>query len=84
MNNSSDIIMYSTTWCSDCFRAKWFFEKYGVEYKENNIEENPDANETVIRLTGGHRSVPTILFPDGSILVEPTYRELAHKIGVEI
>lgn len=81
---SNDIIMYSTRWCSDCFRAKWFFDNYGVSYTEVNIEKDPAAVETVLKLNGGKRSVPTILFPDGSILVEPTTRELAHKVGVQL
>ena len=79
-----NILMYSTSWCGDCFRAKWFFENYGVPYTEINIEQDQEAVQTVLRLNEGKRSVPTIVFPDGSIMVEPTTRELAMKIGVDL
>lgn len=81
---SNDITMYTTNWCSDCFRAKWFFDNYGIQYEEVNLETNPDAMETVLRLNQGLRSVPTIVFGDGSVLVEPSNRELAAKVGVEL
>lgn len=76
------IVMYSTTWCSDCRRAKNFFNEYGITYTEVNIEQTPEAVDIVRQLNGGYQSVPTILFPDGSILVEPSYRQLADKTGV--
>ena len=82
--DANKIIMYSASWCSDCYRAKWFFDNYGVAYAEVNIEQDPAGIQTVLKLNGGKRSVPTILFPDGSVLVEPTTRELAHKVGVQL
>ena len=84
MMTTDTILMYSTSWCGDCRRAKNFFAEYGIEYTEINIEQEPKAAEIVRQLNGGHQSVPTILFPDGSVLVEPSYRELAAKTGVEL
>ncbi|MBK8432497.1 MAG: NrdH-redoxin [Chloroflexi bacterium] len=81
---TNTILMYSTTWCGDCRRAKNFFNEYGVAFTEINIEHEPDAAEIVRRLNGGYQSVPTILFPDGSVLVEPSNRELAAKTGIEL
>ncbi|MDJ0755538.1 MAG: glutaredoxin family protein [Ardenticatenaceae bacterium] len=83
-NNTSDIIMYTTNWCSDCYRAKWFFDNYGINYEEVQLENNPDAIEKVLHLNKGMRSVPTIVFPDGSVLVEPSNNELASKVGVTL
>jgi len=74
------ILMYSTTWCGDCRRAKRVFAALGVEYTEINIEENAVAAELVMRLNDGMRSVPTILFPDGSMLVEPSSVALEAKL----
>lgn len=81
---NGEIIMYSTTWCSDCYRAKHFFNEYGIAYQNIDIDRTPEAVETVMQLNGGFRSVPTIVFPDGEVLVEPSYRQLASKVGVEL
>ncbi len=78
------IRMYSTTWCGDCRRSKRFFDLHQIPYEEINIEEHPDAAQTVMTLNNGMRSVPTILFPDGSVLVEPSNQALAKKLGLDI
>jgi len=71
------ITMYSTTWCGDCRRAKRIFADFGVPYREVNIEDDEDAAELVQTLNNGMRSVPTIVFPDGGVLVEPSNAALA-------
>jgi mycoredoxin len=76
----SRIVMYSTTWCGDCRRARRVFEAMGLTYTEINITEDAAA-EVVMRLNNGMRSVPTILFPDGSILVEPSTAALEAKLA---
>lgn len=75
------IKMYATTWCGDCRRAKRWFEAQGIPYEYINIEEDPEAAAFVMKVNGGMRSVPTIIFPDGSVLVEPGTRELAAKFA---
>ena len=74
------IVMYGTTWCTDCTRAKSFFAARGIEYEWINIDEDHGAAELVIQLNSGKRIVPTIIFPDGSILAEPSNTELAKKM----
>jgi mycoredoxin len=73
------IKMYATTWCGDCRAAKRWFDAHNVPYEYINIEEDDRAAEYVMKVNGGSRSVPTIIFPDGSILVEPSARQLAAK-----
>ena len=73
------IIMYSTQYCPDCMRAKAFFEANNIPYDRVLLEGNEEATEFVIKMNNGFRSVPTILFPDGSVLVEPTWQELKEK-----
>lgn len=75
------IVMYGTPWCGDCRRAKRVFADMGVDYQYVDISEDDDAAALVMRLNRGMRSVPTILFPDGSVLVEPGYAELAEKVA---
>jgi len=69
--------MYATTWCGDCRMAKRWFDAHGIPYDYINIETDEHAAAEVLRINRGMRSVPTIVFPDGSVLVEPSARELA-------
>jgi mycoredoxin len=75
------IIMYGTTWCPDCYRAKSFFNTRGITFKWIDIGNDPKAASEVERMNKGNRSVPTIVFPDGSILVEPSNAELEKKLA---
>ncbi len=73
------IIVYGADWCPDCRRARKFFDQYQIEHTWVNIDNNADAEQLVMKLNRGYRSVPTIVFPDGSILVEPSTAELETK-----
>lgn len=72
ISRSGEIEMYTTWWCGDCRRAKRVFAALGVPYREINIEADPAAAAKVAHLNRGMLSVPTIIFPDGSRLVEPS------------
>ena len=74
---SGDVLVYSTTWCGDCRRARRVIAEAGLTYREIDIERNADAARLVECLNDGLRSVPTILLPDGRTLVEPTNAALA-------
>lgn len=75
------IVMYTTRWCGDCRRAKRIFAALNVPYAEVNIEEDKSAAEFVMRVNGGWQSVPTILFPDGTMLIEPANATLEAKLA---
>lgn len=75
------ITMYMTSWCGDCRFAKRWFDAHGIAYETINIEEDEQAARYVMEVNGGARSVPTIIFPDGSVLVEPNGRDLAAKFA---
>lgn len=77
------IIMYGTDWCSDCIRARRFLDDNQIAYSWINIDKDPDAELLVKNLNQGFRSVPTIIFPDSSILVEPSNRQLAEKLLIQ-
>lgn len=77
-----NIRMYGATWCPDCRRAKQFLTAHRIPYQWIDIEGDPDAATYVQQVNGGKQIIPTILFADGSILVEPTNAELAHKLGI--
>ena len=77
----SQIVMYATEYCSDCIRAKKFFEANNIPHLRVGLEGNAEATQFVIKINNGYRSVPTIVFPDGSILVEPNWEELKAKFS---
>ena len=77
-----DIIVYGTVWCSDCLIVKRFFDRNSISYQFVNIDQDKKAEEFVLKTNRGMRSVPTIIFPDGSILVEPSKNTLAKKMGI--
>lgn len=76
------IVMYAVDWCPDCRRAKFFFQRKSIEYVMVNVDEDQQGSEFVKELNRGRRSVPTIVFPDGSIMVEPSSEQLSEKFSV--
>lgn len=78
------ITMYTTNWCGDCHRAKYLLDEYGVAYVNIDVEADEAGMAFVKQVNNGRRVVPTIVFPDHSILVEPSNRELADKLGLEL
>jgi len=56
----AEITVYSTCWCGDCRRAKQFLRERGIAFREVNVDENPEAEELVLRVNDGRRKVPTI------------------------
>ena len=77
-----DIVVYGAFWCPDCRRSKQFLGEHRIPYQWVNIEEDADAERRVIEMNDGRRIIPTILFSDGSQLVEPSNAELATKLGL--
>jgi len=77
-----EITVYGTNWCPDCRRTKKFLDEHEIEHTWVDIEQNPEARACVERVNRGMRSVPTIVFADGSLLVEPTSAELASTLGI--
>jgi thioredoxin reductase (NADPH) len=77
------ITVYGASWCGDCRRAKRFLADQRVSYEWHDIEQEPDLIKTVQERNDGKNIIPTIVFPDGSYLAEPTNEELANKLGLE-
>lgn len=79
----SQLTVYGATWCSDCKRAKKFLGEQRIHYAWVDIEQNADGLAFVERMNQGKRIIPTIVFEDESILVEPSNAELAAKLGLQ-
>lgn len=76
------ITIYGTSWCGGSRRAKQLFDENNIPYKWIDIDQDKAARAIVENLNNGFRSVPTIIFPDGSFLVEPSDSKLTEKLGV--
>lgn len=72
--------MYSADWCGDCVRSKRLLDSLEVKYEIIDVESVPGASEKVIEINGGKRSIPVILFPDGTHLTEPSDIDLKAKL----
>lgn len=80
----ADITIYGAPWCPDCKRAKQFLNEQRVPYDWVDIDADPDGLAYVEQLQDGGRTIPTIVFKDGSYVLEPTNTELAEKLGLEL
>ena len=77
------ITLYGASWCPDCKRSKAFLGEQRVPYRFVDLEADPGAVAIVEGYNDGKRIIPTIVFPDGSLLVEPSNEELADKLGLK-
>lgn len=73
------IRVYGTTWCPDTARSRRCLARLGVEYDWFDVEQDDDACTFLLKVNNGNKVVPTIRFPDGSVLVEPSDVELENK-----
>jgi glutaredoxin-like protein len=77
------VIVYGTDWCGDCYRTRRFLDRNQILYEWIDADADPRASAIVRRLNNGRRTVPTLVFPDGSVMAEPSNLELARKLGIE-
>ena len=80
--SAESIIVYGASWCPDCRRAKQFLAAHRIDYTWVDLEEQPERTAEVEARNDGKRVIPTIVFPDGGFLAEPTNDELADRIGL--
>lgn len=79
----TQLTVYGATWCSDCKRAKKFLGEQRVHYNWVDIEQDAGGLALVERVNDGKRIIPTIIFEDGGMLVEPSNAELAARLGLQ-
>jgi len=80
----ADIKVYGAPWCPDCRRAKAFLNEQRVPYDWIDVDRDPEGLQFIERLQNGGRTIPTIIFADGSHLLEPSNAELAIRLGLQI
>ncbi|MFG2053256.1 glutaredoxin family protein [Micromonospora sp. NPDC048930] len=76
-----ELVVYGTSWCPDVRRSRSLLDQAGIAYTYVDLDEDETATELVRQLQRGRRRVPTLLWPDGSFLVEPTDDQLRAHLG---
>ncbi len=82
MEKDQQIVLYATAWCYMSRNTRAFLDRNHIAYDYVDIDKDKAGEEFVIKTNHGYRSVPTLLFPDGSTLTEPSLSELAEKLGL--
>jgi mycoredoxin len=77
---STTVTMYSTPWCGYCHRLRAQMDREGIAYEVVDIEAHPEAAEIVMSVNGGNQTVPTVVFPDGSALTNPSVAQVKEKL----
>jgi glutaredoxin len=81
----SEIIIYSTGWCPDCWRVKMFLKERGVAFREINIENDADGEAIVLRENNGRRKVPTIQVEGRYFACSPfSAQKLASELNIPL
>ena len=75
------LTMYTTTWCGFCRNLKNQLARSGIEIAEIDIERDPAAAEFVMSVNGGNQTVPTVVFPDGTALCNPSAAQVKAQLA---
>lgn len=75
------LTMYSTPWCGYCHRLRSQLSREGIPVVEVDIERDPAAAEYVMAVNGGDQTVPTVVFPDGTALTNPTIAQVKARLA---
>ncbi|MBY3554253.1 mycoredoxin [Modestobacter lapidis] len=75
------VTMYTTSWCGYCVRLKKMMQGEGIEFAEINIETDEGAADLVMQANGGNRTVPTLVFADGTALTNPSIEQVKARLA---
>jgi mycoredoxin len=75
------VTMYTTTWCGYCVRLKKLMQREGIDYAEVDIERDDTAADVVMAANGGNRTVPTLVFADGTALTNPSIDQVKDRLA---
>ena len=73
--------MFTTPWCGYCHRLKSQLHREGIEFDMVDIEQHPEAAQTVAQANGGNQTVPTLLFSDGTTQTNPSVGQVKEKLS---
>jgi mycoredoxin len=78
---AGQLIMYTTQWCGFCRNLKRQLARDGIEMTEIDIEQDPAAAEYVMSVNGGNQTVPTVVFPDGTAMTNPSAAQVRERLA---
>ena len=78
---TTEVTLFTTTWCGYCVRLKSQLERQGIDYLEVDIESDPDAAIVVAKANAGDLTVPTLMFADGSTLSNPSIAQVSARLA---
>lgn len=78
---SAPLTMYTTQWCAFCKRLKNQLARDGITMTEVDIERDPAAADYVMSVNGGNQTVPTVVFADGSVMVNPSAAQVKKRMA---
>ncbi len=81
--SDQSIIVYGTDWCGDCHRTRRFLDQNQIPYEWVDADDDPRAVDIIRKINNGRRSVPTLVFPDGTVMSEPSNLALGRKLGID-
>jgi mycoredoxin len=77
---TGQLTMYTTTWCGFCRRLKTQLAREGIHMVEIDIERDTAAAEYVMSINGGNMTVPTVVFPDGTAVTNPSAKDVKTRL----
>ncbi len=80
----AEITVYGAPWCPDCKRSKKFLAEHRVPFRWVDVEEDAEGLRFIEELQKGGRTIPTIVFPEGDHLLEPSDGDLARRLGLKL
>ncbi len=85
MSNPSTekITLYTSRWCAHSLSVERFLDNNEIAVHKINIDGKGESRARLIEINGGYASVPTLIFPDGTKLTEPSLSQLRKKLQVD-
>ena len=75
------LTMFSASWCGYCHRLKSQLDREGIAYEVVDIERDPAAADYVMSVNGGNQTVPTVRFPDGTAMTNPSIVQVREHLA---
>lgn len=82
MTPAGSVTMYTTAWCGYCRRLKRQMDQAGIAYTEIDIEQDERAAAFVMKVNGGNQTVPTVVFPDGTAMTNPSLAQVRDRLAI--
>ncbi|CAN5505488.1 hypothetical protein BH20CHL7_BH20CHL7_04890 [soil metagenome] len=74
------LTVYGASWCGDCRHVRRYLDAVGAEYRYIDLGQDHAAQRLLD--DAGYRAIPVVVTPDGTVLIEPSERELGEAIGI--